>query len=111
MAKSVIVPLTQDPPSYVTTKDFDQIKIAGLILALSAVVQIAKSLFSFFSGERRDLANKVKHLDEQSIVLNAKMDQILLSIAQIKDSQISEHEIRNITRNEIDYRDRVKRSE
>lgn len=109
MAKPAVIPLTEGPPEqYLTINDLKDFKILALMILVTGGINLIRFVWSFFSTERRDLQARVDHLDETTSEMNHKIDKILLAVAQLKDSQVSESGIRQITRDEIGYVERIR---
>jgi hypothetical protein len=107
-AKSISAKVSENPDTYLTISDLKDFKILALTLIVISALNLVKFLASFFSSERKDLKDRVEELEEITTKIDHKIDTILLSVAQIKDSQLTESQIRKLTREEIDYVDKLK---
>lgn len=109
IAKPAVIPISEGPPEqYLTINDLKDFKILALTMIVMGGINLIRFAFSFFSSERRDLKARVDHLDDTTMEMNHKIDKILLAVAQLKDAQISESGIRHITRDEINYVERIR---
>ena len=108
-SKPAVIPLTEGPPEqYLTISDLKDFKILALTIIVMGGINLIRFVWSFFSSERRDLSSRVDHLDDTTTEINHKIDKLILTVAQLKDAQISESGIRSITRDEIHYVERIR---
>jgi hypothetical protein len=105
----VQIPVLDDPETVLTFSDLQDLKIYILMMIVISLVNFGKFLIGFFSNERKDLRNKVNGLEQSTVDVVNKLDKIAIQIAQIKDAQINVAEVQTIARNEMEYRDRLKR--
>lgn len=93
---------------YLTVNDLKDFKILALTIIVISGLNLLKFLVSLFSSERKELNARVKDLEEMSNKIDHKMDQIMVTLAQVKDSQITLMQVQDITRKEIEFIEKYK---
>lgn len=106
--KAIASKVIENPETYLTINDLKDFKILALTLIVISGLNLVKFLLSLFSNERKELNERVKDLEDITTKIDHKMDQMMLSIAQLKDGQITESEVRNLSREEINYVEKLK---
>jgi hypothetical protein len=102
-----IMPVANDV--FVTVNDFNQIKVAVLAFVVLQLLGFVKWVFGIFFGDNRTLSEKVNSLETNDALIIQKLENIEKYYANLKDSQISEGEIRNLIRDEASYAEKLKR--
>lgn len=100
-AKPVVVPLNNE--QYLTINDLNDLKIGFLFFVITSLLSLIKWVWGFFSGERKELTDRVKSLEKSQDEVLSELKTMHLLLAQVKDAQLTESEVRSIVRNESEY--------
>lgn len=111
LAKSspAIFPLgsTDKGEVYVTWSDVNQMKMMMLVFAVYALFNLVKWIIGLFTKTemktREAMHERLEALEKQGASILNAIQKLEIHLSHVKDGQVTENEVRSITRNELDY--------